>query len=381
MFNILLIASFSWSIGIIVFVRYPYFTENDRCTLQMVDISYPPATGGYYAPVLISEPFSDGCREQVYLSNLIGTKDYAALQQAVLDVEKSGYVFSGYCSKVCYFEKSDRVLSLSEIKNINIKTMATELLLAMTLLIWPAVQLLRGKKLFWWGVCIVISATPNALTAQTPKLGINFPTYAVQTKIDTVYTYIYDTTSLIRRTNLDTNDISLQYPEQVLEAMVNSTGNDWVDFYAEPNGVERKYKKERHYVTLNKSASEDFYFRPVLKLVYLYEGEVTTFIRYRIVDQRVPFNIAALCAIKKVGDKYLLKTKPTRADITFALTYLKKDVLMGLLDPNRDDLNKLKEKVFTDEKLDLSLLGQYFMYWYQNTEFFDYEIKNYVEKI
>lgn len=163
--------------------------------------------------------------------------------------------------------------------------------------------------------------------------------------------------------------------------MVNSTGNDWVDFYAEPNGVERKYKKERHYVTLNKSASEDFYFRPVLKLVYLYEGEVTTFIRYRIVDQRVPFNIAALCAIKKVGDKYLLKTKPTRADITFALTYLKKDVLMGLLDPNRDDLNKLKEKVFTDEKLDLSLLGQYFMYWYQNTEFFDYEIKNYVEKI
>lgn len=372
----------AWAIGFfvsILIVRYPYYKPEDYRELPYDRISFQDGLDDHYTPIIHSQKYGNNCDNYIYLSDYLNTVDTKKLKEKVNDIEKNGFTFTGYFGKYCYWERSENPVDEAGLKQLNFRTLKFEIIMGCLLLVWPVGRYIRNN--FLTVLCLIgIQSFSTNISAQNVR-GIEYPSYYVDTKVDTVYSFKYDSTIRIYRTNIDTNDISLAYPEEVLVAMINADNNEWVKFYAEAKEIERRYKKDRHYETLKASASRRFYFQPILKFAYIYEGEPHTFIRYRIVDERVPFNITALSAIKYQNRKYKLRTSATRSDITFALTYLKKDILLQLLDPNDTRNPELKDQVYTDGTLDLSLLGRFFMQWYKQPDAYAAEIKKYVEKI
>lgn len=356
------------------------YQEQDYCEVNFDQIDYLVYEGGTSVPYALSDDGKYGCKKLIYLDKMMKIRGFSDLQRTITMVREEGVVVRGYCGKQCDYLPTEKRLSARELSTISGRSKRARFVV-------PALLLIRPLYLLWkWfrlrtAVGMLLVCLSAVGRGQQELRAVQFPVYIVQAAADSAYTFAYDSTTRIYRTNLSKSDISLQYPEEVLVAMMNATGNDWVDFYAQRDNVERKYKKDRHYESLGQINGREFYFAPVLKLRCQHRGEEVTFIRYRIVDTRVPFDVAAVSAVVQENGTYRLKTTPTASDITFALTYLKRDVLLGLFDPSVDELDEFRERVSTNGRVDLSLVGAYFMRWYDRPDIYARELEEYTNRI
>lgn len=105
----------------------------------------------------------------------------------------------------------------------------------------------------------------------------SFPVYTGITQIQKASIYEYPPTYSLKRQNLDTTQIPLKYPEEVLLAFLCAKDNSWVDFVSEKGDAEKHYKKPAHYAALASMSPDEMFFEPALKITFPYRGKETTF--------------------------------------------------------------------------------------------------------
>ena len=189
--------------------------------------------------------------------------------------------------------------------------------------------------------------------------------------------HIYSPPYQLKKEVLDTSDISLEYPEEVILAILCAKDNSWLDFISESGNGKKKYKKDSHYKALQSASAEDLYFELEAKFSFSYQGRYTTFIKYVIVDQLNNLRFKAMKALVNIGGRYKESDLPIDGNLGLTFLYLKNDVLKNLFLGNRTPYPDLYDKVYENGSLNLIKLTSEFTLWYADEEKHKNEIEKY----
>lgn len=239
-----------------------------------------------------------------------------------------------------------------------------------------------AKRLKKTSVVVFFIFTPFAIQGQHSSQVYRVDTAGVYTVNKTHYAtdiYTYPDNFKILKSSTPLNEFNFNAPEQVILALLSAKDNKWADRFVEEGYSEKYYKKDVSYEMFSSISKYDFYIKPILLIRFTSNIDSFYLMRYKLVDNINNRNMDALSKIRKYNDGFRISGPPIDANIAFALTYIKKNILVKIFNKDLDISGFFGSDIYLNKEVVLNRLGNTFSKWMSDREKYSEIIKTYTD--
>lgn len=159
-----------------------------------------------------------------------------------------------------------------------------------------------------------------------------------------------------------------EFPEQLVQSILSATNQEWVDSYTYGGAEKSSKKSEEHFDRIQFMNKDSNYFELHHKLVFNIGSVPTAIIKFFLFQENEK-PVSGAFLMQKINGVWYKSSDPNANDLVILTMRLKSEVLAGILLNNseNEDVLDLRQKVLTDENIDLVKLVSEFSSWYSPT--------------
>ena len=156
-----------------------------------------------------------------------------------------------------------------------------------------------------------------------------------------------------------------KYPEQLLESIISTTNQEWVNYNTLGGAEKASEKKQSHFDKIKTMNRDKNYFELAHKLTFDVGGVPSAIIKFFTHFEGTEV-LSGVAVMQFVDDRWQKTSHPSLSTLSIIVMRMKSDVLEGIVLQNSDDPNitAITERVSTEAGMDLSLLEDEFGSWY-----------------
>lgn len=160
-------------------------------------------------------------------------------------------------------------------------------------------------------------------------------------------------------------NVTNEYPEQLLESILSATDQEWVNYNTLGGAEKASEKKQSHFDKVKSMNKDKNYFELIHKLKLNIGGVPTVIIKFFTHFEDT--EVLSGAAVMQLNDGRWQKTShPSLSTLSIIVMRMKTEVLKGIVLQNSDVPNiiAISNRVSNDGILDLLLLEKEFASWY-----------------